>query len=428
MRKIMASVVAMVLASSAKAAVVTYTLNLHEGTNGLTTCSNAFAVYATVSQGDNAGLFAYGVDLKGTGDAGGPTTMTLVNRTPTGTWDIDDTDPNYDGGVYPTKYGGFGTGRGASAVTGVVSGVQDLAKDTDLVRVYGFGQTSHKMDDFRPAPADGSLGPIPYKPYVGASNTDGGGTPYGNPPNPGGVLVLPAGSLRIATGTWTGAAPSIETLSVNTKASVWKLNHPNGTENEIATLAFAFRDIVPVVSMASLSGTPAYANQAVGGSIAVSGSNGSYVSEVDELLDPAVNKGSAPIQGIGDEAGNIYVMAKLNGTAAEIATLLSGGGGGGGCGGVPGSIVDATDPQFALLHAAYDTKFGGGGFNVLMKFPNTAGAKVFNWDFSGTSTPNITIDKLAAVPEPGVLCAAVCGAFLLASRRRANKQSARRDK
>jgi hypothetical protein len=162
MRKISALLTGFLLASSAKAAVVTYTLALHEGSNGLPSAANSFAVYATVSS-DNSGLFAYGVDLKGTGDVGGPTTLTLVNRTPTGTWDIDDADPNYDGEIYPTKSGGFSTGRSANTVTGVVSGVQDLAKGDDLVRIYGVGQVAHRMDDFRPPPVTGSLCPIPFK-------------------------------------------------------------------------------------------------------------------------------------------------------------------------------------------------------------------------------------------------------------------------
>ena len=115
MRKILAMIAGLALASSAKAAVVTYSLSLHEATNGLPTSVNTFAIYATVSQGDNAGLFAYAVDLKGTGDPGGPTTMTLTNRTPNGSWDVDDADQNYDGFYYPTKYAGFGASRANSA-------------------------------------------------------------------------------------------------------------------------------------------------------------------------------------------------------------------------------------------------------------------------------------------------------------------------
>jgi hypothetical protein len=244
MRKFCLAILALAAASTAHAAVVTFTFSPHEGASGLTTATNAFAIYATVSQGDNSGLFSYSLDLTGTGDPGGPTTLTLANRTPTGIWDIDDTSANYDGGVYYTKFGGFGSGRGASGFTGVVSGVQDLAKDTDLVRIYGVGQVAHRMDDFRPPDATGTLGPIPYKPYAGLAQTDGGGiggqNAYGNPAMPSST-ILP-GSVRIATGTWTGTMPSIQTASVNTKACVWKLNTTTD-QTEAPTIQFAFRDL-----------------------------------------------------------------------------------------------------------------------------------------------------------------------------------------
>ena len=394
-RIVLAGALGLAACATAQGAVVTYTLSLNESLT-CTPQTGRFTVWVSVEQATNAGLFAFGVDLKGTGDAGGPTTMTVANRTPAATYDVDDTDPNYDGGVYPSKTIGFTTGRGASSITGVVSGVQDLAQGENLIPLFGYGQTPGSLSSKKPGPVVGSQGPIPYKNAVAASNSD---ITWGNP-CPG----LPAGSARLATGTWTGSAPSFDT-SVNNKASVWKLSHPNNTENEVATLQFATR-IVDFPDLVTLTNTSAFPNQAVGGAILVSGSNGGYVSEVDQLLDPSVNRGSAPIQSIGDEAGNVYVMAKLNGTAADISALLAG----------LNSDVDASDSQFAALHAAYDGAFGGGGFNALLKFSNTAGAKVFNWDF--TAHPGVTVDQLAAVPEPGIALALLGTGAVVARRRR----------
>src|SRR6185369_2399251 len=108
--------------ATVQGAVVTYTLSLHESAACQPTTNNNFAVWVTVSQADNAGLFAYGVDLTGTSDVGGPTALSLVNRTPNGTFDVDPTDPNYDSGnAYATKYFGFGAGRSAVGTTGIVS-------------------------------------------------------------------------------------------------------------------------------------------------------------------------------------------------------------------------------------------------------------------------------------------------------------------
>jgi len=422
MRKFWLGIIGLAAASTANAAVVTYTLSLHESATGAVTTQNQFVIYASVSQGDNAGLFAYGVDIKGTGDVGGPTTMTLVNRTPSGKWDADQLDPNYDpGNVYPSKFGGYGAGRAATASTGIISGVTDLSKGDpsnatpgDLVRVFGIGQVAHKMDESRP-PADQSTGvPVAYGPYVADAGTDGGATAFGNPSNPAGATyIVPAGAIRIATGNWTGTAPSIENLSVNTKASVWKLNelnNPKATQNDIALLDFKFRDLggpPPGLDTVSLNGTLKGTNQAVAGGIAVTGSNGKYSSEVDQLLDPSVATGNAPIQTIGDEAGNVYVMAKLVGSAADIATVLAN----------LTNDVDATDPEFAKLHTNYDGAFGAGGFNALLKFTNVAGAKTFNWELAGTHG-SVVVDQLAAVPEPASLGLLGVAGLALAGRRR----------
>jgi len=409
MRKLWLGIIGLAAASTANAAVVTFTLSTHEGVTGAES-ANGWALYATVSQGDNAGLFAFGVDLKGTADVGGPTAMTLTNRSPNGTWDTDPNDPNNDGGVY-TKYAGYGTGRGNSPTSGVVSGVSDLAKGPDLIPVFNIGQQVVKMNDSKPGPAQGSLGPIAYSNYVPVTGTDQNlGTPFNNAARPW-VPQVASGSVRIATGTFTGTM-GFDLGSVNTKASVWKLSHPNNTENDIASIQTIVRDFTAPPpggnDTVSLNGTTKGTNQAVGGSIAVSGANNSYVSEVDQLLSPSVNTGNAPIQAIGDEAGNVYVMAKLVGSAADIATLL----------GNLTNDVDATDSQFAPLHANYDAAFGGGGFNALFKFGNVAGPKTFNWEFA--STTGVTVDQLAAVPEPATISLLGLGALGLLARRRRN--------
>lgn len=414
MRKFWLGIIGLAAASTANAAVVTYTLSLHEGVNGAES-ANGWALYATVSPGDNAGLFAFGVDLKGTGDAGGPTALAVTNRSPNGTWDADAGDPNNDGGVY-TKFAGYGTGRGNSGVTGVISGVTDLAKGTDLVPVFGIGQQAVQMNNSKPAPADGSLGPIAYANYVPATGTDQNlGNPFNNAARPW-VPAVQAGSVRLATGTFTGNL-GFDLGSVNSKASVWKTSHPTGTENEIATLSTLVRDFTAVqpstgrdfVGLANTADAGTPTNIAVGGAIAVTGANGSYVSEVDQLVgDP--NVGNAPIQTIGNEAGSVYVMAKLTGTAADIANVLS----------HTTADVDNTDSQFALLHAAYDSQFGAGGFNALFKFPNITGAKVFSIETTDGAHGAVTVDQLAAVPEPTTMSLLGLGALGLLARRRRN--------
>lgn len=324
-----------IAAECSQAAVVTYTLSLCESPSG-TAASNQFAVYATASQGDNSGLAAYSLDLTSSSDSGGPSSLSLVHRSPSGTWDIDDSDENYDGQAYPTKYGGFGAGRSASNTSGIVSGGQDLSRGGDLVRIYGVGQEAHRMNDFKPSPVAGSLGPIAYKDYSAATGTDGGIAPYGVPQNTPGFFTLAAGTVRLLTGSWNGNPPALQPLSANSNARVWKLN-TSSDEMETAQLQYATRymcgDPGPLLW---LSNTATSSNRAVGGAISVSGANNGYRSEVNQLLEPPAALGSAPIQTIGDEAGSIYVMVKLLGTAADIARVLS----------LSTHDVDATDPQF----------------------------------------------------------------------------------
>ncbi len=455
MKKLWLGIVGMAVASTAQAAIVTFTLSIHESPTGTVTAQNQFAVYATVSA-DNGGLYAYGVDLKTTSEGGSIlNNATLINRSPVGSWDIDDTSPNFSAdyansptGGYPTKFSGYGTGRGISSAPGTdgtVSGVQDLAKGANLVKLYNIGKAgvTGNMDTRAPKPSpfiyppgsivlmdDGAGGttpvdmsgqPVPYKNYatgeaaadgqVNSASTGARGS-LGLPPNPAGAPVIPTGSVRLLTGAWTGTAPDINAIqrTVNSSASVW--HDTSGAEVfDDAQLQIAFRDLQAPsgADYVALNGPVKGTNQAVAGGIAVTGANNKYISEVDQLADPSLNTGNAPIQTIGDEAGSIYVMAKLVGAAADINTVLTN----------LTLDVDNSDPEFAKLHAIYDSQFGGGGFNALFKFPNVAGAKTFNWELTGTHGA-VTVDQLAAVPEPATMgLMAFAGLGLLARRRRA---------
>jgi hypothetical protein len=159
----------------------------------------------------------------------------------------------------------------------------------------------------------------------------------------------------------------------------------------------------------SLTNLPVAPEQAVGGSILVSGSNHEYVSEVDQLLNPSVDVGSAKIESIGSEPGSIYIMARLSTTiAGGVQGLLA----------AMSTDVDASDPEFARLHALYDAQFGAGGFNALFKLPNIPGQKYINWDLTATM---VTVDQMAVVPEPRMIGLVGLAAMAFAGRRRRSR-------
>jgi hypothetical protein len=278
---------------------------------------------------------------------------------------------------------------------GTITGVQDLSQTTppnpntvpptpglwgNMIPLFGVGQEAGDLSILRPPG------------YDVTQEINGQGTAYGSS-----GFGWTNGYL-LAVGYTSGRVTDVlfDTTSVDHKAGVWVSRGPAGPADPV----IGNMSVVPLVTYSpiciscdpmifTLNGQTKGQNQAVGGSIAVTGSNGAYVSEVDQLLgDAAV--GNAPIQTIGDEAGNVYVMAKLSGSAAAIQSLLD----------FSSDDVGPTDPQYAALHAAYDARFGPGGFNALFKFPNVAGPKTINWDlgFSG----GVTVDQLAAVPEPGI--------------------------
>jgi hypothetical protein len=364
MRKLWLGIIGLAAAATANAATVTYTLSLNDNGAGVLTPNN-WAVYAEASP-DSGGLFAYGVDLTGTFG-------TFLNR---GNGVImEDSD-----GTGESRSLGFTVGRTQDAANGKFSGLQDLGAGASLIPVYGIGQRNDDLDNYIPADFETQ------------------------------TSVFGAGRANYTTkfllgrGTWTGAAPAFQAGSVDLKASTWNSN--TGLANSVAQLTLLTQDLGGTAASFTLEATGTKgANQAVGGSIAVTGANNSYTSEVDELL-ANVGIGNAPIASIGPEAGNVYVMARLNGTAADIAALL----------GTLTTDVDASDPEFAKLHGHYDSRFTGGSFNALFKFPNSANIRTINWDFG---TAAVTVDQLAAVPEPGTMALlGIAGLGLLARRRR----------
>jgi len=370
MRAAVGALVMLSAGAVAQAATVTFSLSPNDDGSG-THAPGMFAVYADVSL-DNGGLFAFGVDLQGNIDA-------FLNMAPRG--EFRDAP---GGALNPIKYLGFSAGVTEDPVAGKISGLPDLAKGSNLIPVYGFGQEDGDLNNFRPPG---------YNPYFD-SNGNAPGSAYKK-------------HLLLGIGTYSGAMPTWQRGSVDNKASVY--DNRSGTESVLATLQLN-EIIFDDFSNVRLTSAAEHANQAVGGAILVSGSNGKYASEVDQLQNPSVALGSAPIQTIGDEAGNVYVMAKLLGVESEIAAALS-------APDVASRVAGPTDSQYASLHASYDAQFGGGGFNALFKFPNVAGPKVFNWDFS---SHGVTIDQLAAVPEPGTIGLIALAATGLVLRRRRN--------
>jgi len=254
MKKLWLGIVGVAAATTANAAVVTYTLSGNDDGlgGGPGSAPGSFAVYAEASAGDNSGLFAYGVDLvDGSVDSfTNLGTIWLYRKT---------TAP-----VAPNKFAGFGAGVSEDAAAGKISGVTDLARMPNLIPVYGFGQRDIDMNAFTPA------GPRPTGYNISTDQN----------PNAPGPLV--SARMLLGTGTFSaGKTPAWQT-SVDNKASVYTSNNggATGVENVIATLVMNTVGFGGgAVDYVALNGDVKGQNQAVGGAISVTGSNGKYVSD-----------------------------------------------------------------------------------------------------------------------------------------------------
>ena len=134
----------------------------------------------------------------------------------------------------------------------MVSGAYDSAKLEDAIKIFGFGQQTGNMNDFHPPPSQVVAGkPVAYGPYVPQTGTD---VAYGTT----GRADLPDGSLRLATGTWTGLIePSFDTLSVDNRAILWA-NVPGGVLSvnpQFQTLDYCASVPEPTTSFVLLGGS-----------------------------------------------------------------------------------------------------------------------------------------------------------------------------
>jgi hypothetical protein len=382
MKKFWLGIVGLAAAATTADAAVLFTMSLDDNGLGAPTAGQ-WAVYASVSS-DSQGLYGFGVDLL-------PFTGTLLNRANGVVME------NSSDGAQLNL--GFSAGRTSDAAAGKFSGLGDLGAGAAMKPVYTFGKQADNLNNYIPPEFDTQTA------VFGAGRANYGVETWGGP-TPGAPLFdgVAKNMFLLGRGNYTAGTPAFDTASVDTLASVYLTN--TGTANGRAPLFFAARDlIVQQANSFTLDATATKGtNQAVGGNIAVTGANNSYQSEVDQLLGN-VAIGNAPIATIGPE-GPIYVMAKLTGTAADIAAFLAD----------TTNDVGSGDSQFAPLHANYDAAFGAGGFNALFRFDASANNRTINWE---STIAGVTVDQLAAVPEPaslGLLC--VAGVGLLARRRR----------
>src|SRR6266480_4830428 len=137
MRKLWLGILGLAAASTANAAVVTYTLSYNDDGSGggAGSAPGVFAVYATDTS-DNGGIFGMGVDLTGPIDF-------LGNMLQGVSWKKTTIPTN-------TKYAGMLAGFATDPVAFKVSGLQDLSDGTDMIPVSGLGQVGGDLSTLKP--------------------------------------------------------------------------------------------------------------------------------------------------------------------------------------------------------------------------------------------------------------------------------------
>jgi len=204
----------------------------------------------------------------------------------------------------------------------------------------------------------------------------------------------------------TSTAASFRNNSTAVSAT---LTTEKGTDPMVGLFGLSLVDAAPPGGTAGVgsAATNAATSPAV---VSIAGSGGKYVSPVVDIAD--VNKGSIQLS-FSDNPGVIYTMLQLVGTdvAGAISRFSANPAN-------AGLTVDSSDPNFGLLHSNYDGKFGGGGFNLLLKSssPGTGGG-FLNFDFTGDGS-DVKVSQVAAVPEPAGLSLLGLGAFGLLARKR----------
>jgi len=324
--------------SLARGAEVTFTL----------TGGPSYSVYAEASP-DSGGIFSFSVGLRGIVPVSGQIAAPgIYARNP------------LSGEIRELGFTGY---HSAGGLGGTAS--QNSAA-VPFTPIYGFGQEDGDLDNFRPPG------------FTDTSGTVGtGGAPYQK-------------KLAVDFGTGDRGCPFFG--SGNALVFVDR----NSTQTVPANIRYRMVSTLcqPTMSLSLSAGGLLYPNRAVGGAIAITGSNSAYASEVNELTRDD-SDGAAPIPGIGNEPGHIYVMAKLLGDPVAVDMIANS----------QTAIVDPSDPEAQSLHALYDEEFGPGGFNALLRYDNRPGAKVVYWHFEPSI--GVTVDKLAVVPEPAALLIAV---------------------